>query len=243
MIPFRYRIKLLDPLFYSREGLAASHTPGILHATAVNGSVCAAIGVNAEHHPFVMSDENGGMDTPRYSNSVLTDKFYFSPADLRGDSNDWVEIVKGDNEGFKFATVAGEILKATQLHFIAPETEFQGLGIMLQRAEFPKKIRLGSFRGMATLDIEFAKRYKPLASDRVHAVTHSVDPLVATVKRGMMNNMFPYPVVSNAACESVFEFHFERPRLGYKVERFAWPRQFADPENPKRSSEKMTAII
>ena len=243
MIPFRFRIKLLDPLFYSREGLAASHTPHMLHATAINGAVCAALGVKAEHHPFMMSDENGGMDTPRYTSSLLTESFYFTPASPHGELGNWVEIVKGDNEGYKFETVAGEILKATQLHFIAPESEFQGLGLVFEKVQFPGKIRLGSFRGMASLKVEVANQYQFLSNERIHGVTHAVDPLVSIVKRGVLNNMFPYPVVCNAACESVCELYFDKPTLGSKVERLAWPTQFKTPTKPKRMSSSANAII
>jgi len=245
MIPFRYRITLFDPLFYAREGLSASHTPNVLHATAINGAVSAALNINSEAQPFVIADNNGGMDTPRYENSLITDKFYFTPAAISGSADDWPEIVKGDNEGFFFRVVAGEILKASRLHFVAPESQFVGLGLVWDRdVRLPERIRLGSFRGVARLETEFATKFKPLPANESHTVDHPVDPLVSTVKRGVMNNMFPYPVVQNASCQRVFEVTFEGKEIGKKKHmRLAWPNDFETPKKPERVKSGPSAII
>lgn len=244
MIPFRYLITLYDPLFYAREGLAASHTPPLLHATAVNNAVCAALSFNVEQQPFVIADSNGGMDTPRYENSLISDQFYFTPASVLEAADDWPEIVKGDNEGFFFKVVAGEILKASRLHFIAPETEFSGMGLIADPdLALPKQIRLGSFRGVARLQVEIASKFKPLAQDEAHAVDHPVDPLVSNVRRGVMQNMFPYPVVENAVCDNVYQVSFDRPRLGAKKARIAWPNDIATPLKPDGVKPGPSAII
>lgn len=245
MIPFRYRITLFDPLFYAREGLSASHTPNVLHATAINGAVSAALNITNQLQPFVIADSNGGMDTPRYENSLITDLFYFTPAGSVGPLGDWPEIVKGDNEGFFFRVLAGEILKASRLHFIAPESQFLGLGLVRDKDfRFPTRIRLGSFRGVAQLEVEYPTRFKPLPLDELHTVDHPVDPLVSTVKRGVMNNMFPYPVVQNASCERVYELTFESQLVAKnKRMRLAWPNALQIPKKPERVKSGPSAII
>ncbi len=48
MIFFRYRITLFDPLYYAREGLFGAFTPHVLHGTAVNHAVTAALGLHPE---------------------------------------------------------------------------------------------------------------------------------------------------------------------------------------------------
>jgi hypothetical protein len=215
-----------------------------LHATAVNGAVSAAMNTNVESQPYVIADQNGGMDTPRYENSLMCDDFYFTPAASVGVVDDWPEIVKGDNEGFFFRVVAGEILKASRLHFIAPESRFAGMGLVREsNIRFPERIRLGSFRGVARLEVELASKFKPLPDDTEFTVDHPVDPLVNSVKRGVMNNMFPYPIVENATCLHVFEVKFENPRFGRKDARLAWPNDVERPKKPDRVRPSPTAII
>lgn len=241
---FRFRITLYDPLFYAREGLSAALTPKILHATAINHAVCAARGDHVVNQPFVIADKNGGMDTPRYEDSCISEQFYFSPASIVGTANDWPEIVKGDNEGFFFKVKAGEILKATRLLFIAPETQFVGLGVAKAKSiEFPARIRLGSFRGVARLETESANKFKSLASDTSHSVDHPVDPLVSVVDRGVMHNMFPYPLVENPMCKNVYEASFEWPLFGRKKARFAWPRGIDEPRKLDRIKTGPSAIM
>jgi hypothetical protein len=242
MMFFRYRITLYDPLYYAREGLFGAYTPQVLHGTCVNHAVTAALALHAENQPFVIAETNGGMDVPRYSDSRASPRFYFTPAGLTGTPRDWSEIAKGDNDGFLFRVKAGEILKATQLHFVPPETEFLGLGLVMEEvSRFPERIRLGSFRGVGRLDMEFTESAKPLGDPA--AVDHPVDPLLVSVRRGLMLNLFPYPVVQNAFCDRVYELRFERPRLGLPTARFAWPSGYPEPPRVERARPGPAVIV
>jgi hypothetical protein len=239
---YRYRITLFDPLYYAREGLAAAYTPHVLHGTAVNHAITAACGLHPENQPFVMAETNGGMDVPRYADSRASSAFYFTPGAILNSPGDWAEIAKGDNEGFAFRVVAGEILKATQLHFLPPETEFVGLAIATSAAPaFPSRIRLGSFRGVAKLEFERAEDVAPVGD--LCAVDHPVDPLVSSAVRGVMLNLFPYPVVQQAICRQVYRLTFAKPRFGPATARLAWPAGFAEPAEPERLRPATTAII
>ena len=208
MMFFRYRITLYDPLFYAREGLCAAFTPHVLHATAVNHAITAALCLHADKQPFVIAEANGGMDVPRYADSRASPSFYFTPAALCGTAGDWPEFAKGDGEGFLFQVKAGEILKATRLHFLPPETQFAGFGVATTEMRLPERIRLGSFRGVARLETEYADSAKPVQGPA--SVTHPVDPLVSEVVRGVMMNLLPYPVVQSAVCATVYELIFAR---------------------------------
>src|SRR5438128_2556841 len=126
---FRYRLTLYDPLYYAREGLLGAHTPAVLHGTAINHAITAALCLHPENQPFVVSETNGGMDTPRYADSRASSCFYCTPAAISGPPRGWTEMAKGDNEGFLFRVERGEILKATRLHFLPAETTLVGLGL------------------------------------------------------------------------------------------------------------------
>ncbi|MCK4730359.1 MAG: type I-D CRISPR-associated protein Cas5/Csc1 [Candidatus Aenigmarchaeota archaeon] len=209
MIIFKYTIKLLDPLFYSREGLAGAITPKYLHATAINHAVVYALGKEI-NQPYIISEENGGRNTPRYKNSFIKDLgFYLTPARIKGNVNYISETVKGDSDGFLVrgygsSTGKAEVLKSSQLFSIAPETEFEGYIIVDNEEKKIEKqliIRLGSFRGKAKLRIN-EKGYEPKKTVDICLVNHPVDPLVSNVMRGVMINMFPYPVIENAICKN-----------------------------------------
>jgi len=242
MLAYRYRITLFDPLYYAREGLAGAFTPHVLHATAVNHAVTAALGLHPENQPFVIADENGGMDVPRYTDSRASPFFYFTPAAVSGNPVDWTEIAKGDNDGFLFQVLAGESLKATQLNFLPPKTQFHGFVVARDESlGFPERIRLGSFRGMAALEFELASESKALGHPAT--VGHPVDPLVSKTVRGVMENLFPYPVVRNAVCHNVYELTFDGSKLGPRRARMAWPDGYSEPPRVERLRAGHTGVI
>lgn len=205
---FRYGIELLDALFYSREGLSGAITPKYLHATAVNHAVTYALGINPENQPYIISEDNGGRNTPRYENSLICADFYFTPARPKGNVTYLPEIVKGELDGFVkkgYGAGAGgraEVLKASQLFSISPETRFEGYLLCKEEFDFPRIIRLGSFRGKARLTREEVKVVREKSEE---LVGHPVDPLVNEVMRGVMINMFPYPIIENAVCNKCIE--------------------------------------
>jgi hypothetical protein len=206
---FQYTIKLIDPLFYSLEGLRGAMTPHYLHATAVNHAVAYATG-GIENQPYLISEDNGGRNTPRYANSLISEDFYFTPARMRGNFRYLPEIVKGERDGFIVKGYPGEVLRASQIYSLAPESEFEGYGICKNDFLAPEIIRLGSFRGKARVKLapaKFINRHSNLLVD------HSVDPLITTVSRGIMVNIFPYPFIENAICKNCMEIRIEGERF------------------------------
>lgn len=211
-----YSIKLIDPLFYSHEALSGAYTQRYLHATAVNHAVAWAMGRAREEQSYVTSDAGGGRNAPRYTDSWIEPDFYFTPAAIDGAVDYLVETIKGDMDyliqpGFGQAKIMdknvgrNEVLKAYRIFSFPPETSFSGyLHVDSDTLErIPSIIRLGSFRGKAALRI--GKREKTFGARSNQYVSHPVDPLVSTVKRGVMIGMFPYPVVDNALAEDVIE--------------------------------------
>jgi hypothetical protein len=232
---FRYRITLFDPLYYAREGLFGAFTPRVLHGTAVNHAITAALGLHPERQPYVIAETNGGMDVPRYNDGRASRHFYFTPAAVEGAPEDWTEIAKGDNEGYLFRVEAGEILKATQLHCLPPETQFVGLALAGKGVDtFPQRIRLGSFRGVARLEMDAADSVKAISGPA--PVDHPVDPLVSPPVRGVMLNLFPYPLVQNAVCPKAYKLKFQRSAFGPEnVARLAWPEGYTEPVSSERA--------
>ena len=209
MRAFKYTLKLIDPLFYAREGLAGAISPKYLHATAINCAVAYALNINSEDQPYITSEANGGANIPRYESSKISDEFYFTPAQPKGNISYLPEIAKGEADGFIRLGFGGirlkgksisrpEVLKAYQLFFIPPETIFEGYLLEYKETIFPEIIRLGSFRGKAILETEEMKVAEKV--DR-GMVSHPVDPLVNKAVRGVMINILPYPIVENATCE------------------------------------------
>lgn len=211
-----YRIKLIDPLFYSHEALSGAYTQRYLHATAVNHAVAWAMGRSREEQGYIISDANGGRNIPRYMDSWIEPDFYFTPASIDGTVDYLTETVKGDMDyliqpGFGQAKIMNknvgrnEVLKAYRIFSLQPESEFTGYlhadPDILER--MPIIIRLGSFRGKAELTI--GKREKTFGIRSNQYVNHPVDPLVSNVKRGVMIGMFPYPIVDNAFVNDVIE--------------------------------------
>lgn len=213
---YPYTIKLIDPLFYSHEALSGAYTPAYLHATAMNHAVAWSIGRLREDQSYIISEQNGGRNIPRYNHSWIEPDFYFTPASIVGGVNYIVETVKGDMDyliqpGFGQAKILGknigrnEVLKAYRIFSIPPETEF--IGYLHADPDIvkslPTYIRLGSFRGKAALGIE--EKIKTFGIVSGQYINHPVDPLVSKVKRGVMIGMFPYPIVDSAFAENVYE--------------------------------------
>jgi len=203
----------MDPLFYAREGLSGAITPRHLHATAINCAVAYILNIKPEEQPYITSETNGGANIPRYKNSKIADEFYLTPARPKGNINYLPEIAKGDADGFITLGFGGiklkgrsisrpEVLKAYRLFFIPPETEFEGYLLEYKEITFPELIRLGSFRGKAVLRLE---EVRIVGKSNKGMVSHPVDPLVSKVVRGVMVNIFPYPVVENAVCENCLQ--------------------------------------
>jgi len=200
---FGYSIYLLDPLFYAREGLSAAYTPPYLHATAINFAMNAALVFDPEGQSYVVGEYNGGRNTPRYKNSLSSDKFYFTPARLTSPLKYIPEWTKGENDGFTAQTKMGEVLRAEILNYLPPETEFKGFLISKEDIVFPGLIRLGTFRGKARLNLEELEIVKALEKEQT--ASHPVDPLLSKVLRGIMINMFPYPIIENATVKHGIE--------------------------------------
>ncbi|MEA3431651.1 MAG: hypothetical protein U9R01_03075 [candidate division WOR-3 bacterium] len=193
---YLYKIKLVDPLFYAREGLSGAFTPPYLHGTAVNLAVKSALNFDPEDQPLLVSDHNGGRNIPRYSNSLVSDNFYFTPARLVTPLNYFPAITKGENDGYIFKTGMGELFQAGMLNYISPEAVFEGYLIEKKAYSWPYLIRLGSFRGKASFTLFELEMMRSL--HELTTVNHPIDPLVTSVKRGITINMFPYPLVENA---------------------------------------------
>ena len=213
---YPYTVKLIDPLFYSHEALSGAYTPAYLHATALNHAVAWSMGRVREDQSYIISEQNGGRNIPRYNHSWIEPDFYFTPASIVGGVNYIVETVKGDMDyliqpGFGQAKILGksigrnEVLKAYRIFAIPSETEFAGYlhadpDII---KDLPTCIRLGSSRGKAFLKIGDKIKTFGIAPDEY--INHPVDPLVSKVKRGVMIGMFPYPIVDSALAEYAYE--------------------------------------
>ncbi|MBW1929119.1 MAG: type I-D CRISPR-associated protein Cas5/Csc1 [Deltaproteobacteria bacterium] len=207
---FRYTITLIDPVFYSQEGLSGAVTPPYLHATAVNHAVLYALG-DSEAQPYIMHDQNGGRNIPRYESSLISHDFYFTPARLKSTPRYLHEIVKGDRDDFIQKVYQGaEILRSSYISYIAQESQFEGYGICKNNLRIPEMIRLGSFRGVAKINLSPGKYIKRLSNA---LADHPVDPIVTKVKRGIIINIFPYPFVENAVCEDCLEIKIEGDRF------------------------------
>jgi len=197
---YLYRIKLLEPLFHSQEGLSASFTPPYLHATAVNFAVKNVLNIHPQEQPYLIRDENGiSKNNPRYKNSLVSNDFYFTPARLTTPLKYFPEITKGENDGFIFTTKPAEPLQAGTLNYIPPESIFEGFLIEKKSYNWPKIIRLGSFRSKAILELI---ELEIITTNFNIVVSHPVDPLVTNIKRGIAIMMFPYPIIENPECSN-----------------------------------------
>jgi len=212
---FKYTLKLIDPLFYSLEGLSGAVTPKLIHATAINHAILYVTEKDLESQPYLITEDNGGRNTPRYETSFISQKFYFTPARLKGNAVYLPEIAKGELDGFVVKGYPGaEVLRASRLFSIAPESGFEGYGFFIEGFEMPSLIRLGSFRGKARLTYEEITFIKGITNELVE---HPVDPLVSETIRGVMVNLFPYPLVENAICKSCLEIRGKESRFSKRI--------------------------
>ncbi len=212
---YSYNIKIIDPLFYAREGISGAFTPPYIHATALNHAVTWAMGKSRQDQPYFMTEGNGGKNNPRYENSLIDEDFYLTPARLSGTPNYYTEVVKGDGDktiqvGYGAAKIndipvgRNEVLKAYRIYSIAPESVFEGyLHSNIDADQLPRLIRLGSFRGLAFLEINGP--LKVIGKEKQKYCDHPVDPLVSKVLRGTPVPMLPYPVVDQAMVDDVLE--------------------------------------
>jgi len=172
---------------------------------------------------------------PRYENSFISHDFYFTPARMKGNPIYIPEIVKGELDGFVRKGYPGaEILRASHIFSIAPESQFVGYGIS-KEIELHSIIRLGSFRGKAKVEINNAKFVRVTQN---LLVNHPVDPLVSEVNRGIMVNMFPYPIIENAVCKHCIEIRIEGERF---TKTICLPQEISDIK--KEEPIKESAII
>lgn len=229
-------------MFYSREGLAGAFTPSYLHATAINHAVAFSLNVEPANQPYIMMESNGGRDIPRYENSKATDSFYFTPARLIGKINYYGEVVKGDGDkyiqlGYGASTGKKEILKASKIFSIPPESIFEGYVLIFkEEILMPQLIRLGSFRGKAelTLSNELKLSDKKIAG----YVDHPVDPLITSPRKGKFVNMLPYPIVDNAFCDYCLEVYDHGKKIYIGL-----PENYAIPTLEKISASKGMVIF
>jgi len=216
---YRTRVILLDPLFYAREGLSGGFTPMILHATALNHAYASAVGICLPGQGYVQRpNENvNSPNVPVYKNSLVLEELYLTPMEPRGTVNYIAETTKGEHEGFLSTTRAGEILKAYRLHYIPPDTEFEGFALSLGNAVVEAKLilRLGSFRGSARFYAEKIGSVLKVLTDVF--VDHPVDPLVSQVTRGTAVNIFPYPILRNARCRKAYQTTFRGRKIAVAI--------------------------
>ncbi len=232
-----FRLKLIDPLFFSREDIGGAHCPPYIHATALNHAAAWAMGIPRTDQSYIMTDQDGGRNRPRYRHSFIEPDFYFTPARPEGLVEYMTETAKGDRESWVQVSYGGakltldfldfdpgfvkrvehraikgaislkspsEILKAYRLFSIVPETMMTGyLWTNLEKDSFPKLIRLGSFRGLALLEIGNPLSVRLDAGKRY--CDHPIDPLVSKVVRGIPVPMLPYPIIEFPQAENTVE--------------------------------------
>jgi len=223
---YSYTIKLVDPIFFAREGISGAFTPPYLHATALNHAFASAMGQSRNDQSYLMTDDSGSRNNPCYESSLIDKEFYLTPARLHGSPNYYTEIVKGDvdkNIQFRYGESKfegryikrrfhNELLKAYRIYSIAPESFFEGyLFTILDTIRLPRLIRLGSFRGLASFEINGP--IKKVGKERKKYCDHPVDPLVNKVQKGIAIPMLPYPIVDQAMVDEVWEIRKFRLRV------------------------------
>lgn len=223
---YLYKIKLIDPLFFAREGISGAFTPPYLHSTALNHAFSLAIGKSRDDQSYFMIDKSGSRNNPNYESSLIDKDFYLTPARLNGTPNYYTEIVKGDGDKniqirYGISKMNGkyikrrfhnELLKAYRIYSIAPESVFEGyLFVKSDINQFPKLIRLGSFRGLASFEEDGP--IKKVDKERKKYCDHPVDPLVNKVHKGIAISMLPYPIVDQALVDDVWEIRKFRQRV------------------------------
>jgi len=220
---YSYSLKLLDPLFFAREGISGAFTPPYIHATALNHAVAWAMGKSRNEQSYLMTNINGDRNVPFYKSSLIDNDFYLTPARLKGSPSYYTEIVKGDGDktiraGYGAAKInnvsvgRNEVLKAYRIYSIALESIFEGyLYLNIDVERLPRLIRLGSFRGLAILEVNGPLRI--IGKEKKKYCDHPVDPLVSKVLRGISVPMLPYPIVEQAMVDDVLEIRKYRQRI------------------------------
>lgn len=212
---YSYSLKLIDPLFFAREGISGAFTSPYIHATALNYALSWAIGKSRNDQSYLMTNANGDKNMPSYESSLIDKDFYLTPARLKGSPCYYPEIVKGDGDktiqvGYGKAEINGvsvgrnEVLKAYRIYSISPESIFEGyIYLNIDVDQLPKLIRLGSFRGLVIFEVNGP--LKIIGQEKRKFCDHPVDPLVNKVVKGISVSMLPYPVVDQAMVEDVLE--------------------------------------
>ncbi len=243
---YSYSLKLIDPLFFAREGISGAFTPPYLHATALNHAFAWAMGKSREDQSYFMTDSKGGRNTPHYESSLIDKDFYLTPARLSGPPSYYTEMVKGDGDktiqvGYGVAKInnvqvgKNEVLKAYRIYSISPESVFEGYFYSkINLDKLPKLIRLGSFRGMAIFEANGP--LKIIGKEKQKYCDHPVDPLVCKVIRGIPASMLPYPVIDQALIEDVLEIR----KFGRRIFVACLPNEHTGSVEPIRHS---TSVI
>jgi hypothetical protein len=240
---YRTHLTLLDPLFYAREGLSGGFTPMVIHATALNHAYAATIGLNLPGQAYlqVSNESVRSPNVPFYQNSLVMDRIYLTPMEPSNSISYIAETTKGDHDGFISKTKQGEILKAYRLHYIPPDTAFEGFALALGNAIVEDKLilRLGSFRGSGRFRTD--KIGAPLKILANVFVNHTVDPLVSHVSRGAAVNIFPYPILRNARCQKAYQVVFRGRKMMVAIP-LGYPESTEKQERIKQNKSG-TAII
>ncbi|MEM3071760.1 MAG: hypothetical protein QXG33_04250 [Candidatus Anstonellales archaeon] len=198
---FRYLIELQDFLFYAQEAIAGTVTPRWLHATAINYALAYAINLLPEKQPYFMFTQEG-RNVPEYTSSLIAEAgFYATPARVEGMRaiKPTTFLIKGDREGYCVKNPPAEVLRISRVTMLPPGTCFSGFLLCRQDMAFPSSIRLGRFRSPAFLTKVEATIIK-LCENRM--VSHPVDPLVSTTRKGVLIPILPYPLVDRACVHS-----------------------------------------
>ncbi len=199
---YLYLVELQDFLFYAQEAVAGTVTSRWLHATAINYALAYTKNVIPEKQPYVMFSEYG-RNVPGYESSFIPEAGFYATAacvENPGTLRFRTFLVKGDPEGFGYVTGRGaEVLRVSRVSMLPPGTTLRGFVISREAQDFPSRIRLGRFRTPAYMRMIRAKNISLLQEENV--VSHPVDPLVTTVKKGVLVPILPYPLVDKACTE------------------------------------------
>lgn len=207
---YRYYVELQDFLFYAQEAVAGTVTPRLLHATAMNYALAYVMNIVPEEQPYLMKSQ-AGRNVPAYESSLIQGAgFYATAASVDNVARVRLStfLVKGDEEGYGYITgKGGEVLRVSRVSMLPPGTVFKGFIISRKRHEFPSRIRLGRFRIPARLGLT---RGEVVSMREKHVVDHPVDPLVTSVKKGVLLPVLPYPLVAKAYLENCLAVKFDK---------------------------------
>jgi len=206
---YRYSVEIQDFLFYAQEAISGTVTPRWLHATAMNYALAYAMNIIPEEQPYVMRSKEG-RNVPSYESSFIQKAgFYATAASVSNIARPKLHtyLVKGDQEGYGYISGrGGEVLRVSRVSMLPPGTIFNGFIVSEKHGEFPPRIRLGRFRIPVRLNVS---RGEVVSKNEEHIVDHPVDPLVTTVKRGVLIPMLPYPLVTKACSRNCLVVRFD----------------------------------